>query len=119
MNTTSQTWAGTVLLTASAAAYSSAGFFTRLIPVDAWTLLFWRGLFAGTFLFAMVALQQRGRVVEAFRAIGPVGLLIAVFSASATVCFLNSLRLTSVADVMVVDAAIPFITAGVAWLLIG
>ena len=35
-----------VLLLASAAAYSTAGFFTRLIHVDAWTLLFWRGLFA-------------------------------------------------------------------------
>jgi drug/metabolite transporter (DMT)-like permease len=109
---------GTLLLVASAVAYSSAGFFTRLILVDAWTLLFWRGLFAGGFLFAMVALQEHGRVVQAFRAIGLVGLLVAACSAVATVCFLNAMRLTSIADVMVVDAAIPFITAGVAWLLI-
>src|SRR5215469_4781004 len=61
MKAASQTWLGTILLTASAVAYSSAGFFTRLIPVDAWTLLFWRGLFAGSFLFAMVVLQERGR----------------------------------------------------------
>src|SRR5579872_2843669 len=119
MKSSSQTWYGTVLLTASAVAYSSAGFFTRLIPVDAWTLLFWRGLFAGTFLLAVVALQERGRLVQAFRAIGLVGLLVAGCSAVATVCFLNAMRLTSIADVMVVDAAIPFITAGVAWLLIG
>ena len=110
---------GTLLLVASATAYSTAGFFTRLIPVDAWTLLFWRGLFAGTFLLAMVALQQRGCLLQAFRAIGVVGLLVAGCSAVATMCFLNAMRLTSVADVMVVDAAIPFITAGVAWLLIG
>ncbi len=119
MKSSSQTWYGTVLLTASAVAYSSAGFFTRLIPVDAWTLLVWRGLFAGTFLLAMVALHERGRLVQAFRAIGLVGLLVAGCSAVATVCFLNAMRLTSIADVMVVDAAIPFITAGVAWLLIG
>ena len=38
---------GIVLITLSAVAYSSAGFFTRLIHLDAWTMLFWRGLFAG------------------------------------------------------------------------
>ena len=110
---------GTVLLTASAVAYSSAGFFTRLIEVDAWTLLFWRCLFAGLFLAAMVAVQERGRFLHAFRVIGLAGALVAVFSAVATICFLNAMRLTTVADVMVVDAATPFVTAGVAWLLIG
>jgi drug/metabolite transporter (DMT)-like permease len=118
MNATSQSWLGTILLTASGVAYSSAGFFTRLIPLDAWTLLFWRGLFAGTFLLAMVGLQERGRLVQAFRDIGLVGLLVAALSATATMCFLNSMRLTSIADVMVIDAAIPFITAGIAWLLL-
>lgn len=38
---------GILLITLSAVAYSSAGFFTRLIHLDAWTMLFWRGLFAG------------------------------------------------------------------------
>jgi drug/metabolite transporter (DMT)-like permease len=109
---------GTLLLAASAVAYSSAGFFTRLIEVDAWTLLFWRGLFAGTFLFVMVAVQQRGRVIRAFRAIGLQGLLVAVACAVATMCFLNALRRTSVADVMVIDALSPFVTATIAWLLL-
>ena len=45
---------GTVLLAASAVAYSTAGFFTRLITVDAWTLLFWRGVFAGLFIFGLL-----------------------------------------------------------------
>src|SRR5271168_2852527 len=114
----SKTWLGALLLAASAVAYSSAGVFTRLIEVDAWTLLFWRGLFAGLFLAAMVTVQERRRFVQAFRDIGVTGLLVALFSAVATVCFLNAMRQTSVADVMVVDAAIPFIAAGVAWLVI-
>ena len=41
---------GLVLVTGSAIAYSTAGFFTRLIPLDVWSLLFWRGLFAGAFM---------------------------------------------------------------------
>jgi drug/metabolite transporter (DMT)-like permease len=44
---------------------------------------------------------------------------VALGSAVATICFLNALRLTSVADVMVVGATAPFFTAALAWLLIG
>ncbi len=112
-------WLGTLLLVASGAAYSTAGFFTRLIPVDAWTLLFWRGLFGGSFLAAVVVFQQRGRLWQSIRAMGWEGAVVALCSAVATVCFLNAMRLTAVADVMVIDAAIPFITAALAWLILG
>lgn len=112
-------WLGTALLAASATAYSSAGFYTRLIDLDAWTMLFWRGLFGGLFLFVMLAWRERGRVVPAVRDIGRDGVLIALCSAVATVCFLNAFRLSSVADVLVIDATIPFVTAGMAWLVLG
>lgn len=112
-------WWGTILLAASAAAYSTAGFYTRLIELDAWTMLFWRGVFGGLFLTGMLAWREQGRVVRAVRAIGRDGLLIALCSALATVCFLNALHLSTVADVLVIDATIPFVTAGIAWLLIG
>ena len=69
-------WLGTLLLVASATAYSSAGFFTRLIPVDAWTLLFWRGLFGGTFLAIVVVWQQRGRLWQSIRAMGWEGAVV-------------------------------------------
>ncbi len=111
-------WLGTWLLVASATTYSTAGFFTRLIPVDAWTLLFWRGLFGGTFLAIVVTWQLRGRLWRSIRAMGWEGAAVMVCSAVATICFLNAMRITAVADVMVIDAAIPFITAGLAWLIL-
>ncbi|WP_428665329.1 DMT family transporter [Reyranella sp.] len=110
---------GTLLLIASATAYSTAGFFTRLIPVDAWTLLFWRGVFGGSFLAVVVLVQQRGRVLRAIRATGVEGAMVAVLSAVATVCFLNAMRIGTVADVMVIDAAIPFFAAAMAWAILG
>ena len=110
---------GTGLLAASAVAYSSAGFFTRLIEVDAWTLLFWRGLFGGSFLAAVVVFRERRQVLRAICAMGWEGAAVAVCSAVATVCFLNAMRLAAVADVMVIDAAIPFITAALAWIILG
>jgi drug/metabolite transporter (DMT)-like permease len=115
----SKVWLGTLLLVASATAYSTAGFFTRLIPVDAWTLLFWRGLFGGSFLAIIVVVQQRGRLWLSIRAMGWEGAAVALCSAVATVCFLNAMRLTAVADVMVIDAAMPFVTAGLAWAILG
>lgn len=115
---TRSTWAGTALLAASAVAYSSGGFYTRLIEVDAWTMLFWRGLFGGLFLAGVVAWREQGRVRLAVRAIGRDGVLIGFGSALATVCFLNALRLSTVADVLVIDATIPFVTAGIAWLVL-
>src|SRR5262249_12491964 len=50
---------------------------------------------------------------------GRAGAAVAVCSAVAPVCFLNAMRLTAVADVMVIDAAIPFVTAALAWLILG
>jgi hypothetical protein len=41
---------GCLLIAASAIAYSTAGLFTHLIDLDIWTVLFWRGLFAGIFI---------------------------------------------------------------------
>jgi drug/metabolite transporter (DMT)-like permease len=114
----SKVWLGTLLLVASATAYSTSGFFTRLILVDVWTLLFWRGLFGGAFLAAIVVFQERGRLWPAIRAMGWEGAAVALCSAVATVCFLSAMRLTAVADVMVIDAAMPFVTAGLAWLIL-
>jgi hypothetical protein len=39
---------GLILVTASAVAWSLAGLFTRVIPLDNWTILAWRGHFRFT-----------------------------------------------------------------------
>ena len=99
---------GVLLLIASAAAFSTAGFFTRLIPLDVWTLLFWRGLFSAAFIAGCVFAQQpREAAAAAFRRIGPHGLLLAALSAGATLCFINALRHTTVADVNIIFATSP------------
>ena len=93
-----------------------AGFFTRLIELDAWTMLFWRGVFGGLFIAGYIGWQYGRDTFAAFRAIGRAGLLAAACSTIATVCFINALRRTTVADVMVINATAPFITAAIAWL---
>ena len=106
---------GVWLILLWAVVVSTAGLFTRLIAADAWTVLFWRGLFGGGFIVAWILWQHQGRTAAALRAIGPAGVLAATCSTAATICFINALRLTSVADVMVIGASAPFVTAGLTW----
>jgi len=109
-------WHGVVLLLASGVAFSTAGLFTRLITVDAWTLLFWRGVFGGLFIGGYVVFPQRRGTLAAIRAVGPLGLVIAACSTLGTICFINALRRTTVADVTLIYAAAPFVTASIGFL---
>jgi drug/metabolite transporter (DMT)-like permease len=110
---------GIVLITLSTVAFSSAGFFTRLIHLDVWTMLFWRGWFAGLMIFCVVLMQERRNTWRAIAAIGGPGLVAAACSTAATILYINAFRRTSVADVAVIFAAAPFVTAGLGWLCLG
>src|ERR1043166_2348582 len=112
-------WLGGLLIVASATAFSLAGFFTRLIPLDAWTLLFWRGVYGGLFIAGFMIWLQGRDTIAAVRAMGWSGLVVAACSTFATICFINALGRTSVADVMVINATTPFFAAAIAWLWTG
>lgn len=111
--------AGTTLVLLSAAAFSTAGLFTRLVDADVWTMLFWRGLFGGAVIAAYVAWRDGTATAMTVRRIGWPGLAAAGCSTAATICFVNALRETTVADVLVINATAPFMTAGLAWALSG
>lgn len=109
-----QHWLGMALVLGSAVAYSTAGFFTRLIPLDVWTLLFWRGIFAGLFVAGVMVWQYRAGLVGAIKAMGWQGLAVAALSTAGMIFFIHAFRHTTVADVAIVYASAPFVTAGIA-----
>jgi drug/metabolite transporter (DMT)-like permease len=110
---------GLILVTASAVAWSTTGLFTRLIPLDSWTMLVWRGLF-GAFglLLVMVALEKRS-ALQGFRTMGWPGLLLALVGALGMLCFITALRHTTVAHVAIIYATVPFVAASLAWIVMG
>jgi drug/metabolite transporter (DMT)-like permease len=110
---------GDLLIVASAVAFSTAGYFTRLIQQDVWTVLFWRGIFGGLFIAGCIVWCHRGATLDAVRSIGRVGLFVAACSTISTICFVNALRLTTVADVNIIYATAPFVAAALAWLWTG
>lgn len=113
--TRSQRRLGIALVVAAAIAWSTAPFFTRLLPYDSWTILFWRGLFGGGVIVAiMLALQGRTGLRDLTR-MNTSGWLVASLSALGMIAFIPALQLTSVSNVAIIIATGPFVTAALAW----
>src|SRR5215475_7605809 len=107
---------GLLLVAAAAVAWSTAPFFTRLLPFDAWTILFWRGLFGGSLIIAFLLTAQGRDALGQLTKMGRSGWLVALLSTLGMVAFIPALQLTSVANVAVINATGPFVAAGLAWL---
>jgi len=107
---------GIALVVAAAIAWSTAPFFTRLLPYDSWTILFWRGLFASVMIVAiMLVLQGRAGLRDLTR-MDKNGWLVASFSTLAMIAFIPALQLTNVSNVAIIIATGPFLAAALAWI---
>lgn len=112
----SQHRTGIALVVAAAVAWSTAPFFTRLLPFDSWTILFWRGLFGGGLIAAILMLTQGRAGLRELSGMGRNGWLVASLSTLGMVCFIPALQLTSVSNVAIIIATGPFVTAALAWI---
>jgi drug/metabolite transporter (DMT)-like permease len=110
---------GLVLITCSAIAWSTAGLFTRWIPLDSWTLLAWRGVFGGLGLAVLIAVTARGESWGGLHRLGWPGWAFVLISAMGMVFFITSLRHTTVAHNAVIYATCPFLAAALAFVLSG
>lgn len=107
---------GIALVVAAAIAWSTAPFFTRLLPYDSWTILFWRGLFgAGMIMVLMLLLQGRAGLRD-LTMMDKNGWLVASFSTLAMIAFIPALQLTNVSNVAIIIATGPFLAAALAWI---
>lgn len=109
--------AGFMFVLMSALVFSTAGIFTKGVSADAWAVIFWRGLAAAMFTFGY--LIARGDLKKEMASFGGPALAITLMGASGTAAFIPAFKLTSVANVALIWAAAPFITAALAWVFIG
>lgn len=114
--THSQHRIGIALVVGASIAWSTAPFFTRLLPYDSWTILFWRGLFGGGMIMAIHLLLQGRAGLRDLAEMGTSGWLVASLSTLAMVAFIPSLQLTDVSNVAVIIATGPLLTAAIAWM---
>ena len=110
---------GLALVLFAVISWSTAGYFSRLIHVDSWTMQFWRAVFGAVTSLLAIAVMQRGRPARAFMRLGRGTWLYALVSGLGMTSFLAALSLTSVAHVAIVYAALPFVAAIMAAFALG
>jgi drug/metabolite transporter (DMT)-like permease len=108
---------GIILVSCSAAVFALTGVLTKSIHADPLTIICWRG-FVGSILIALYVFWRRRRSGgrESLR-LGWRGWLLAVEGALASIAFISAFKFTFVANVAVIYATAPFVTALLAWVL--
>lgn len=106
---------GALLVTGAIVVWSTAGVLARWVDVDAWTTLFWRSVFAAASLLAYLVWRDGARWTDGFRRLGRVGVAMGLCFAASMICFINALALTTVAAVLVFQAAAPLFAAVLAY----
>ena len=104
---------GALLVAVATVLWSSSGAIARLSSSDMPTMLFWRSVFAS--LFLLLALRVRRGEMRPLLHLGWVGWGVAGSFATSMVTFIAALRLTTVAHVLIFQAASPFLAAILAW----
>lgn len=110
---------GILFVTLSAVAWSLAGYFTRLIPLDSFTLLAWRGIFGAAGLLVVIMMLRGRNWWHDFVRIGKPELAYIAITVAGMILFITSLAHTSVAHGAVIYATIPFLAAFLGWLFLG
>ena len=108
---------GIWLVAVSAFFASTAGVFTKGVSADAWTIIFWRGIFAAAcgFIYLLVI----GRLRDEVRDFKAPSIAVSIVYASATVAFILAFKLTSISNVALIWSAIPVLAGALSWLLFG
>ena len=102
---------GSAYVVLAALMWSLAGILQRQLHMTLASQLAGRAIFAFFALLVFIAIAERGQVIRAFRAIGRPGLAIAVLLAISSGAFITALNVTSVANVLIVQALVPLVSA--------
>ncbi len=108
---------GLVLVSVSALIWSTVGLFATGIDADVWVILFWRGVFSILALGTYVWIKSEKGINTDLKQLGWPGWISATVGAAATICFISAFKYTSIANVSVIYAIVPFIVTVLAWLL--
>jgi drug/metabolite transporter (DMT)-like permease len=112
---------GLILTFTATLIWSTAGVFARFLgDLDVWAVLAGRAGFGALFLALVAVLEwRRGLLGPRFGLGSKLAPLIIVLAAIAMSTYIAAIRMTTVADVMVIYSTLPFVTAALAFVLLG
>ncbi|WP_280176916.1 MULTISPECIES: DMT family transporter [unclassified Rhizobium] len=96
--------------------WSTAGLFVRMANLDMWSIVAWRSGFSFVTLGIYILLRKRAEQGASPRCFGWPGIFACMVSVVAAIAYIASLQWTSVANVMTVYAALPFLATTIAFL---
>lgn len=106
---------GAALVVLAAVAWSTAGLFAKGVAADGWAIVFWRSVSTAVFVaFFLVWREGRG-ALDGVRRLGGPGWAVATVSTLASVAYLWSFKLTSIAHVTIIHTTAPFLAGLFAW----
>lgn len=108
------------VMVVSSVAISFGGLVLRSMEdADAWQINFYRSIAFGAVICLIMLVRYRGGAIGRVREIGRAGLLGGVLLTLAGIAFLQAITNTTVANTLFTLSAIPFLTAGMAWVFLG
>jgi drug/metabolite transporter (DMT)-like permease len=102
---------GSAYVALAALMWSLAGILQRQLHMSLPSQLAGRAIFAFLALLVFIAVAERGQLIRAFRAIGRPGLAIAALMAISSGAFITALNDTTVANVLIIQALVPLVSA--------
>ena len=111
---------GILLVLTGTLLWSLAGFYARLIDhLDLWTMLCGRAFFGGLCISVWAIVEWRRGTLGPRLGFGRAASYIIPLSATAISSYVAAIKSTTVADVLVIYATLPFVAAGLAFLITG
>ncbi len=90
----------------------------RLVTLDTWSLLFYRSLIPGIFLFFCIAIYARKNFIKFFFNAGKMGFLNSIFIICGNIFFILALENTYVANALVMVSLVPLLSAVIAYIFL-
>lgn len=108
-----------MLMIVTTVLWSTAGVMTRqLHAASGVDMTFWRSIFSALFVAAVLLWQENGQVFAKVRASGRLGVLSGLMWGVMFCCFMLALKMTTVANTLIVMSVSPLLTALFAWLFL-
>lgn len=110
---------GVLIVALGALLYAPDSLMLRLMAMDQWPTMFWRGLIAGGILTCAM-LVMRGRQYPAdIRALGLPGVAFLLVYAAVNFCFVFAVRETTVANTLFILSTSPVFSTLISWVWLG
>lgn len=110
-------WAGLLMVLAGVALWATMSTAIRGVDADGAAILFCRGVSGGVVASCLLLARNRRATITYVRGMGHAGILVIAWSVLGTGTFTLALQMSTAADVAAIYATLPFVAAGLAWLL--